>query len=60
MGKIFLLNVVKTGSAALLASYPMGTAVKRPEGEADHSPAINAEDENAWIHTSTPPYVFMA
>jgi hypothetical protein len=34
--------------------------VKRPESEADHSPAINAEVKKMWIYTSTPPYVFMA
>jgi hypothetical protein len=32
----------------------------RPRREADHSPPTSAEVKNAWIYTSTPPYVFMA
>jgi hypothetical protein len=34
--------------------------VKRLGREADHSPPANAEVKKMWIHTSTPPYVFMA
>jgi len=34
--------------------------VKRLEREADHAPPYNAEVNNAWYYTSTPPYVFMA
>jgi len=38
----------------------MGTGALTPrvqwlEPEADHSPPFNAEDENAWSYTSTPP-----
>jgi hypothetical protein len=32
--------------------------VKRPECEADHSPKSNADVNNPWSYTSTPPYVF--
>jgi hypothetical protein len=28
--------------------------VKRPGGEADHSPPSSAEAKNAWSYTSTP------
>jgi len=34
--------------------------VKRPEREANHSPASSAEVKNTWICNSTHPYVFMA
>jgi hypothetical protein len=34
--------------------------VKRPGCEADQSPPCSAEVKNAWSHTSTPQYVFMA
>jgi hypothetical protein len=34
--------------------------VKRPEREADQSPATTAEVKKMWIYTSTPPYAFMA
>jgi hypothetical protein len=29
-------------------------------GEADHSPSSNAEGQEWWSYTSTPPYAFMA
>jgi hypothetical protein len=39
-------------------SFPGG---KDPPGrEADHSPPPSAEVKNAWSHTSTPQYAFMA
>jgi hypothetical protein len=38
----------------------LSTEVKRPEHEADHSPASNADVKNTWIYTYTPPYVLMA
>jgi hypothetical protein len=46
------------------ASYAMGTGgsfseVKRPWGEADHSPSTSAEVKKTWVYTSTPPHVFM-
>jgi hypothetical protein len=38
----------------------LSLGVKRPVREADHSPLSSAEVKNAWSHTSTPQYVFMA
>jgi hypothetical protein len=32
----------------------LSLGVKRPEGEADHSPPSSAEVKNAWCYTSTP------
>jgi hypothetical protein len=32
----------------------------RENREADHSPPASAEVKKTWIHTSTPPYAFMA
>jgi hypothetical protein len=48
-----------------IGSYPMGTGgsfpdVKRLGHEANHSPPSSAENRNAQIYTSTPPYVFIA
>jgi hypothetical protein len=40
--------------------YEMGTGIKRPGREADHSPPCSADVTNAWCYTSTPRYVFMA
>jgi hypothetical protein len=34
--------------------------LKQPRREADHSPLSSVEVKNAWRHTSTPQYVFMA
>jgi hypothetical protein len=34
--------------------------LKRPGGEADHSPPTSAKVKKMWIYTSTPPYAFMA
>jgi hypothetical protein len=61
----FSLRRVRNGSGAHPVSYPMCTrcffpGVKRREREADHSPPSSNEVKNAWSHTSTPPYVFMA
>jgi hypothetical protein len=65
-GKIFLFS---TSSRPIpgprTPSYPKGNGgsfpgVKWPGREADHSPPTNAAVKNTWIHTSTPPYVFMA
>jgi hypothetical protein len=63
--KFFPYPFVQTGPGAHSASYPMGTevsfpGVKRPGSEARHSPPTSDDDENKWIYTSTPPYVFMA
>jgi hypothetical protein len=38
----------------------LSPGVKRPGREADHSPHSSAEVQNAWSHTSTHPYVFVA
>jgi hypothetical protein len=38
----------------------LSLGVKRPGGEANHSPPSSAEVKNAWSYTSTPQYVFMA
>jgi hypothetical protein len=38
-------------------SFPL---LKGPGREADHSPPTSTEIKNAWVDTSTPPYVFMA
>jgi hypothetical protein len=37
----------------------LSPGVKRQGCEADHSPPSSAHVKNAWIYTSTPPYVFM-
>jgi hypothetical protein len=55
-----LLHVVQTDSGAHPASYAMGTGALSPGREADHSPQTSAEVKKTWVHTSTPPYVFMA
>jgi hypothetical protein len=38
----------------------LSPGVKRPGREADHKRSCSAEIKNAWIYTSTVPYVFMA
>jgi hypothetical protein len=38
----------------------LSPGVKRQERDADQPPPANAEVKNMWIHTSTPPYAFMA
>jgi hypothetical protein len=38
----------------------LSPGVKQPGRKADYSPPTIAEVKNVWIHTSTPPYVFMA
>jgi len=38
----------------------MGTGVKRPRREADHSPPSSAEVKNVWSISPLPQYVFMA
>jgi hypothetical protein len=46
---------VQNGSGAYPVSYPMGTRVSFPGGNAYHSPPSSAEVKNAWSYTSTPP-----
>jgi hypothetical protein len=59
-GRTFSLrHSVQTASGAHSASYRMGTGIKRPGQEAEHSPPSSAEVKNAWSYTSTLPYVFM-
>jgi hypothetical protein len=63
--KIYLLQVVRTGSGAHPASYSMGTKgffpeEQRPGREADHLPPSSAEVKKTRIYTSTSPYAFMA
>jgi hypothetical protein len=63
-GFLYLHHRVKTSSGLHPASYPMGTGdsfpeVKRPGGEADHSPPSSVEVRNTWSYTSTFPYAFM-
>jgi hypothetical protein len=64
-----LFHVVQTGSGVHRSSYSMGTGtgtggsfpgVKRPGHEDDHSYPAIAEVKKKWIHTSAPPYAFMA
>jgi hypothetical protein len=38
----------------------LSLVVKQQRREADHSPPSSATVKNAWIYTSTPPYIFMA
>jgi hypothetical protein len=64
-GRIYLLQVVQTGSGVHPTSYPINTGalspgVKRQGREADHSPPTSAEVKKMWTYTSTPPYAFMA
>jgi hypothetical protein len=44
----------------ILVACAFSSGVKRPGGEADHSPPSSAEVKNAWSYTSIPQYVFMA
>jgi hypothetical protein len=48
------------GSPTLLSNGGFSLGVKRPGREADRSPPTSAEVKKTWVHTSTPPYVFMA
>jgi hypothetical protein len=57
--EFFLPYVVQTGSSAHPAFYRIGTGVKRPGSEADHTPPTSAEVKKTWAYTSIPPYVFM-
>jgi hypothetical protein len=52
--------IIQTGPGVHPTSYPIGTGVKRPGLESDHSPPASAEVKKTWIYTSTPPYTFMA
>jgi hypothetical protein len=37
----------------------LSPGVKRTEREVDHSPPTSTEVKKTWIHTSTPPYIYM-
>jgi hypothetical protein len=43
----------------LYRPYSLSTGLKWPGHEADSSFLSNAEVENAWGYTSTPPYILM-
>jgi hypothetical protein len=52
----FSLHRVHTGSEANPVFYPMGTGVKRPGREADHSPPFSAEGQECgalYLHPNT-------
>ena len=56
--------IIQTGWGASPVSHFVGARnftplVKLLFHEADHSPPSSAEVKNEWIHTPTPPYVFM-
>jgi len=64
-GSFSLLHCIQTGCGAHLASYPVDTGNSFPGSKAlghetNHSPLTSAQVKNAWNHSSTPPYVFMA
>jgi hypothetical protein len=48
------------GPPSPLSHESRGGGVKRPVGEADHSPPASAEVKKTWIYISTLPYVFIA
>jgi hypothetical protein len=57
--RLFLLDVVQTGSGAHTTSYPKDTRSSFPEGkaagrEADHSPPASAEVKNDGAKLSLP------
>ena len=57
---VSLRQSVKTDSGAHPASCPLDSGVyspgvKRPVGEANHSPPFSAVLKNEWIYTSSPP-----
>jgi hypothetical protein len=51
---IFLLHVILSGTRAHPVSYSVGTGVKRPGCEADHSPPTSTEAKNTWIYKFIP------
>jgi len=52
--------LLATDSGAHPTSYPVGTGLRRPRCEVDHSHPSSAEVKNTWSYTSTAPYVSMA
>jgi hypothetical protein len=59
----FFRHRVPASPTQLPIQWERGTislGVKRSECEADHSLSSSTEVRNAWCHTSTPQYVFMA
>jgi hypothetical protein len=40
--------------------WVLGTLIKRPGREADHSSSSNFKFKSAWSYTSTPQYAFVA
>jgi hypothetical protein len=60
-----LLQNFQTGSGTNPGSYSVSTGrffqgMKRPNSDADHSPASTAAVKSLWSFTLTPPYSFMA
>ena len=53
------VNSLRTLSAPHPASYPV-SVLKRSGNEASHSHTIRAQTNNAWSHTSTSPFIYMA
>jgi hypothetical protein len=49
-----------TQTSIRLVTEPHSQGVKWPERDAEYSRPTSAEFKKTWIHTSTPPYVFMA
>jgi hypothetical protein len=46
----------KTSRPCRQTSYAMGTGIKRPKGESDHSPLYSAQIKSEWSCTCTPTY----
>jgi hypothetical protein len=57
--RLFLFNY-GLYTEALGSTQPSILGVKPQGREADHSPPTSTEVKKTWIHTSAPPYVFMA
>jgi hypothetical protein len=61
--RFFSLNIIQTGSEVHPTPCPMdigvlSPGVKRPGREAEHSPPISAEVNNAWMYKFIPPTRF--
>jgi hypothetical protein len=54
-----LAHTVHTGTEAQLYSHIMGTAVERPDREADQSPHSSTNVKNVGVIHPLPPYVFI-
>jgi hypothetical protein len=56
-----LEKVVKREAVKDLSSWfeAVSLGLKPPVSKNDYSPQSNTEVKKAWIHTSSPPYIFM-